>query len=48
MGEDDPVSACGAAAARAVRDVPRRGVRGDEGGTARVEGQGESHAEVEV
>jgi len=48
VGEDGAVSAVGAAAARAVRAVPRRGVRGDEGGAGRVEGQGESYAEVEV
>jgi len=32
----------------AVRDEPRCGVRGDEGGVGRVEGQGESHADVDM
>ena len=48
MGQDGAVPAAGGAAARAVRALPRGGVRGDEGGAGRVEGQGESHAQVEV
>lgn len=48
VDEDGAVSSGGAAAARAVRALPRRRVRGDESGAGRVEGQGESHAQVEV
>lgn len=48
MGQDGAVPAAGGAAARDLRALPRVGVRGDEGGAARVEGQGESYAQVEV